>query len=256
MGEQLTTLLTICGGILTAAAFLALVTKVWRRTLGRFTHARSKVSRLSAGCTVEYFTGILGPPAIRRTSADLTEPGSPVGTVEHLELLWIDPLFHVQGVVRDLTVVRWAVTARHRRLRLRFALPPDSSRSLRFVLGRTPFAAVDPPGEPVDTFIGARRWGYAERLYFGNPGRYQHFWLALNDSTPLGGLVPDEELVAACRAATEDCADKWWCGGEVPGPVARFRQKCVPNTYSESIPGHCDPFPIGPDRDQIRLVVD
>lgn len=252
IGSYLGVAVAVCAGVLTATGFAALAARMWRRSLGRFHHARTKVRSLAAGCTADYFTAVLGPPTTRRTVGDAD------GLVEQL---WLDPLFHVQGIINeDDTVVRWAVTLRHHRLRLEFQLPPSGEPNATVILGRTAFAAVDVTSvNNIEAFLGARRWHYVERIYFGNPGRYQPFWLATNDSVIVGANVSVAD-VAAVQAdhKGEDSAEVkgWWQDGPGLDAVDGYRAAASPNTYSEAVPGHDeDPYPIGPDRDHVRLVI-
>lgn len=249
VGAYLAIGVAVCGGVLTANGFLALVTRTWRRTLGRYRTARAKVAKLVAGATSDYFVGVLGAPTTKRSVEDAD------GLVEWL---WLDPLFVVQGIVdRDGTVARWAVTVRRGRLKLSFPLlPPGGEPRTKVTLTRTPFATVPVHAvDHVEAFHGARRFWYAERLYFGNPGRYQRFWLASNDGVTSRRWVSVEDAAAAHEAAGVD-SNRWWETDPGRSAVAAYRDRATPNTYSEAVPGHdSDPYPIGPDRDHLRLVI-
>jgi hypothetical protein len=105
------------------------------------------------------------------------------------ELTWVEADAYVRASGVGDTVVVLSVTTRNGRFAptlYRDHLISTEGTSIEVTLGRTTFG--DLPGRPVGVAgaLGARRYGYSEIYYFGNPGYYQTFAYSINDA----GYVP------------------------------------------------------------------
>jgi hypothetical protein len=91
----------------------------------------------------------------------------------------------------DRNIDGFSITIRrqHRRPRFRFATDRLTVNQLRVDLSASLFDAIRQEEASGRRFSsGARRFGYTESFYFGNPGHYQTYLLAYNDAA---GDVPN-----------------------------------------------------------------
>ncbi|MFP5319540.1 MAG: ETEC_3214 domain-containing protein [Acidimicrobiia bacterium] len=218
--------------------------RLWLRTFGRYRHAIQKVVKLAANYQVDFFSSILGPPAMKTTARRI-----PPLT----EWIWVDPLFFVQAVTdNEGTIVRWAVTSRDKRFRPTFVVPGTPP----ITLNETPFSGVDDNAvHEVEGWLAAHQGFYGERLYFGYPGSYQTFFLAISPTgysehvftRQVGSMLstPGNSLNSAAVTAALSDPD-----------VRKFRAVAPPNTYGEaSLAWGGDPFTIGPDHDSVIVLL-
>lgn len=221
-----------------------------RRAVGRRWHLMARLRRLVAGGRIEYFEEVLGQAPLRR-------PYGEGGTA----YTWVEREVYVYAFVRNDFVRLYAVTSRSRWFRPTLGnfigAPPG-----RIKLGKTTFGDL-PYADPgaLSAFVGARRHGYAEIHYYGNPGGYRQFAFAINDA----GIFYDDDHAELCRAgerlalARGNSID---CDEEDLGRVKRLRRGVRFNTYAVSEP-HGDiaetmvDMPvIGADLDEVRVMED
>lgn len=198
--------------------------------------------------------------------------------VQMSEVIWVDRDYYVQALVdSDESVLAFAVTTRHRRFRPRYEGPSppswlDRTRFLhsfrrgshagfrqpllRVKLLKTRFAEFDRP-RAVYANLGLRRFNYAEAHWYGNPGAYQHFVLAWNDSGASSGW-PDPSLIfgegiGVFRSGAWAAETHHLSADE----VLKFRRQSSFNTYAVVGPRfHIEDFPVsfGPDLDEVRTI--
>lgn len=216
------TVVEIAGGVLTAAAFAALFRTWFARTLGRRWDRKRRLSKLAPLVQVRYFASILGEPAIKRAAVDF------------VEYVFVDPLFYVHAIAdeEDDAVREYSVTTRSRWFRPKVKWW-TGHRYKTIRLGKTSFSAFDEEPTRISPQVGARRFGYAETYYFGNPGMYQTYMLALNDAGPIKfDDLPDfAELFGFDGIAAEEMQGEQAAIFLKSHQGARFRESARPNTY-------------------------
>lgn len=162
-------------GILTGAgAVFGYVRSVYRRTLGRRRTLAARLGRVTAGMQLAHFEQILGVPAYRARD-----------NANGQHLTWVEPDAYAQAFASDGTVVTFSVTTRNRQFAPRLFRRRTISTggdSLEVRLGRTRFGELSAKPVGIAGSVGARRFGYSEIYYFGNPGHYQTFAYSINDA--------------------------------------------------------------------------
>lgn len=237
-GDFLANAAEIGAGVLTAAALVALLLAAYRRSLGRRRIAKRKLGRLSTSVRVDYFEGILGAAAFKTT-----EGGEST-------FIFVDPLFFVMAHAAEVdgTVIWYSVTTRSRKFRP-LAIGPHPIR-----LGKSRFSDLRNDPTAAGSFLGARRWGYSEVHYEGNPGMYQTFGYG-HCQSGAGVQVGSIQEIA------------WDDGPLASSPIAddfshdprlkRFRDESVINSYAVGAPYfdlQPDPGGFGPDEDLVRVL--
>ena len=212
---------------------------------------------LSCGRQLHTFTNALGQePEYRWQGDDGTQA-----------LYVLDDVYVQVSTDRHGNVDRFDITTRTGRFTPR--LPMGNASDV--VLGRTTYSEM-PEGlaNGVAAWLGARRWCYAEAYYFGNPGYYQSWVIASNDTgVPAAGrqlrevieaLNEPVEQVAAFgaflsreerrrRPPPDDMPQCWY----TRPPIAAFRAETAFNTLSVSGPHQPPEANPGPDHDHVRL---
>jgi hypothetical protein len=234
----------VVGGLLTFRAGAAVVTSVWRRTVGRGRVARRKVERLCANCDIGVYDAVLGAPTIKRSQVDETS-----GTL-FTERIYVDPYFYVQAITDpDGRVVRFAVTVRAAGYHPRFRIPGW----VAIRVGRSSFAdAVEGAPVSIDLLVGANWAQYVEKHHLGRPGRYQEVWLALREA----GWAHDLHSDALMQLNQEHLEIQRTGGIANPPSLREFRAGHRPNTYGETAPlvGGDLPFEFGAAIDDVRVL--
>lgn len=142
-------------------------------TTGSATSLQTKtaaIESLRPQLTLSQFTAKLGQPTL--------ESGLASGA---REFTFVDPLYYVQAIVQDETVVFFSVTTRSETFSPHFEFDVGSFGKLEVDLGRTTFAgAAEDPGD-IGVFVGTQaRIVFRDVQYFGNPGNYLTFFLGWN----------------------------------------------------------------------------
>jgi hypothetical protein len=155
---------------------------LYHRTLGSRRDLAKLLNQVAAGVTTRYLEERFGAPAFVRASQvrvqrpDLTFTHAPVSEqVYRTRHAWLQVLTDEHDAV-----IRFSITVTDPRFR--FQIRDLTVYNLDVKLGHTRFSSIqrDPDGRSL--WIGARRYGYSESFYFGNPGNYQHFVLSKNDA--------------------------------------------------------------------------
>lgn len=234
----------VVGAVFTLLSAVRVGARALRNTVGRRWANYSKLGRVAVTAQLGYFVAVLGEPAVKRQN----ESGTTTA-------LFVDPDFFLQAVVgADGLVISYSVTTRSPRFRPKLWWPTTGDGFQGVTLGRSTFVEAGDPTQ-VTGSRGARRIGYAEIHYFGNPGHYQEFALSYNDSGA-GDLVdftdvfasdgPLDSLAAGALALETYLRD---------AQVHTFRFRSVPNTYSVSAPFaqlDSQEWGLGVDLDQVR----
>lgn len=175
----------IIGVAIVLAAFLDYTVRggkglrgLYRRTpLGRRGLRYQALGRLAPAAQIEHFTAVLGPPVFRN-------PGK-----TYDEFVYIDEDSYGDAIAtKEGQVEFYAVTSRTKEFRPRiwgqdvYWSLANNSKGLK--LGEFTFADFPMKDDPdgIMGWLGARRFHYAECYYFGNPGLYQTYVLAVNDA--------------------------------------------------------------------------
>jgi hypothetical protein len=262
---------TLIGKLIALAAVVGAVTTVWRvlrpllhavgERLSRRRRLGQRLQQLACDVQVDYFQHLLGQPAqyVNRSC-----------TTDEIEHLFVFRDAYVQAVTdRHGKVGRFAVTCRSRRFQPRLNYHPGGYPDLVTVrLGHTRFAQLGHTPDGVHGWLGARRFGYVESYYFGNPGNYQHYVFALNDAGQdesatghIAGLFQSpggNEIWLGLLGGSSDVGV--WLDQQ---SVRSFRLATAINTYAVVSAetavrsfgdgtGWKSPFGFGPDYDQVR----
>lgn len=152
------------------AAFgvISTIRSLFQRTIGRRRSQTLLLDQLACGADGRYIEALLGPPLF----SSATHSGS-----EHIYRL---PGAWVLTYVSDGSVVWFSITIRKKGFA--YDVRTLTFGKLGVHLGRDTFARVEEEPTGIYGWTGARRYGYSEQHYFGNPGGYQHYWLSHSDS--------------------------------------------------------------------------
>jgi hypothetical protein len=213
-------LTSLTGRLFALAALILAVTAIWkfftpaiRAGWLRLTRRRRltlRLRQLACGMQIEHFVHLLRQPA-----QYVDRPHN----VEETEHVFVLPEAYVQAVTdAHGKVGLFAVTTRDKRFHPRLNYHPGGASDMRDVeLGRTRFSELVGLPTGVRGWLAARRFGYAETYYFGNPGYYQTYVVALNDA----GYLADISLVSAIGG--DGGTDlNWFPGLPVPAPRRRM----------------------------------
>jgi hypothetical protein len=261
---------TLTGKLIALAALVGATTTVWRvlrpplRAVGERLSRRRRLGRrlqqLACDVQIDYFQHLLGQPAQYVNRSNTTDE------IEHV-FMFRDA--YVQAVTDQYGKVGYfSVTCRTRRFQPKLNYHPGGPRQLVTVkLGHTRFAQLGHTPDGVHAWLGARRFGYVESYYIGNPGNYQHYVFALNDAGRdetagyVAGLFPSpggNEVWLGVFGGSSEVAG--WLGQQ---GVRSFRGAAAINTYAVISAeaavrvfgdgsGWKSAFGFGPDYDQVR----
>lgn len=251
------------GAILTLDALIRLLGGLWRRTAGRWRHARSQLQRLAANADIGYFDQVLGAPFLKRRlvrlsgSRRLLVDDRPAGGIS--EFIYVGVGFYLQAVTDgNNRVIAYTVTTKDTRLKAQVPVPnlgifTRGARPVDLVLGSSYFAEVPWTPGRIFTDVLAHNVGYRESYYLGTPGNYQTLVLSYNDAGIAVDSVIDRDALFSLARSLDDNAteiregrlltrqaeDRW------SGIVADFidstsgrlmRQKLEINSYTVTAP--------------------
>lgn len=255
-GGLIAWLLDVAGNLGQLAIYVTIGAAAWRywqQTLGRRRELARRLTNLSPLMQVDRLIEQIGVPAVR-TSGDEDEE----------DLTWIHPDAFIRAVAVRGTVSVLAVTTRSRWFRPTFfkglVISPDGG-SLEVTLGKTAYGDLSFRPMSIYADVGARRWGYSEVFYYGNPGGYMTQMYAINEAGWMppqnGGLL--QALVEARSLRAERPPDRSDILDQLPPDVTSHRGRAVFNTIAITKPHWGgDPerlgFTPGVDNDVVRLV--
>lgn len=160
----------------TASIFAALigagkfVVATWQKTIGLRRNQSTLLDQLACGASARFIDELFGTPKfiLRR---ELTE-----------ERLYRLPGAWVAVEILDDAVLAFTITITDQRLR--YSTENLTFGNIQLVLGQSRFGEVSSTltsrRSGQRRWIGARRYGYIQHFYFGNPGGYQNYWLSFN----------------------------------------------------------------------------
>lgn len=256
-GDGLTAwLLDVAGNLGQLAIYVTIGAAAWRywqQTLGRPRELARRLNGLSPLMQVDRLIEQLGVPAVRAR-----------GEGEEEDLTWIHPDAFIRAVAVRGTVSVLAVTTRSRWFRPTFfrgVVISQEGDSLEVTLGKTTYGDLSFRPSSIYADVGARRWGYSEVFYHGNPGGYMTQMYAINEA----GWIPRQngELLRALLEAQWLRAEQPTDGSDIldqlPQDVVTPRDRAVFNTIAITKPnwgGDSEQlgFTPGADNDVVRLV--
>lgn len=255
-----------------ARYFYALTPFGRRRTLYK------DLAKIAPGMQVGYTTRVLGEPELKNDKG------------RYQEFVYDKKDCFVQVVTGESdAILLLSVTARNAKFhpptwvtRARWSPRPDPEDSRLGNFGFDEIATPDDPPNGISGWCGARRFGYIESYYYGNPGNYQTFLMALNDAghvletrgslsqvstlflkpVELGDLLwVDRAPRAINDPQPEEPPDQWEeIQVFVSRPEIQSWRRMKPNTYAVTGPNvviadllHAG-FSVGPNSDQVRLL--
>jgi hypothetical protein len=137
--------------------------------------------------TVEYVSALFGAPVFRTALPEVAgKPADATELIFRTRHAWLQVLVRNAGAA----VEAFSITVTDPRFKYRTRHLTFEQIDLR--LGTSRFAVVRGPVDGWSSRRGARRFGYAESHWFGNPGCYQAFILSYNDAGT-GHFEPPEE---------------------------------------------------------------
>lgn len=255
-GGLIAWLIDLAGNLAQLAIYVtigAVAWRYWQQTLGRRRELARRLKDLSPLMQVDRLIEQLGVPAVRSRNGEDEE-----------DLTWIHPDAFIRAVAVRGTVSVLAVTTRSRWFRPTFFRGLVISRdggSLEVTLGKTTYGDLSFRPKSIYADVGARRWGYSEVFYYGNPGGYMTQMCAINEA----GWMPRQndgflqaliETPSIRAARPPDGSDIL---GQLPQDVASHRDRAVFNTIAITKPhwgGDSERlgFTPGADNDVVRLV--
>ncbi|TQF05536.1 hypothetical protein E6W39_29050 [Kitasatospora acidiphila] len=244
--------LTVAGAVTATGGVLVTIRSFWRKTLGKGRYyaglyegmalsVRHDVIKRQFGehdwqfkATFQQYEGVHG----QTTDVDLLVRIWPLGKLGYLTT-WC--------TLADDTVVMYGVTTRSRWFQPHVPVGPDYS----IKLGRSRFAELpDPAQRPTGgrfAAVGARRFGYAEGHYFGNPGGYQTWIVGACDSgAPMS--PPIGVYQAAAREWDEARYVQYRTSGVINSVIVAAGLSPLKVLDDRFLP-----YGVGPDQDRVRL---
>lgn len=256
-----------------AARGPSIIRAIWRATpAGRRRHLYKELARLAPGVQTGYLTEVLGEPAFRNSVGQYTE------------YIYAKPDCYVQVLADESEAIAlFSVTARSEKFhcptwitKARWTPRPTVSNSR---LGKFSFNEVSSSGtapQGISGWLGARRFGYVEAFYFGNPGNYLTYLLGVNDAgwvwrTDLLGKMKDgfgDYMVSLGTLAQEqqhEVEESTWDDDAIGAWRQRSQtvvwREIQPNTFAVAGPNfdvgeqaRGGQLPVGPNADQVRLL--
>lgn len=257
-----------CAAVTAVLGFLGYLPKIvgfikavyYRTPVGTKRFFYKKLRLLSPDVQLDYFSRSLGLTPVFRNKRALFS-----------EYVYVHPLFYVQALVDEQdSVACYSVTSRTRGFEPRIwphNLHPETVPMIPNPrLGSFSLGELDIQPQEIEGWVGARRFGYVEAFYTGNPGLYRTYFVGINDAGPadtqviraLNALIPHgSPIVHVDRSEDWEDVERFL---ERPD-VSAFRETAKPNTYGVSMAhfrweGESD-FripPIGPNADQVRTL--
>lgn len=156
------------------------------------------VEKLSAGVQLSYFTNLLGEATFKNVQEN-----------DLIEWIFVDPDYYIQAITdKEDKVLAYAITTRSESFTPNFNIAGQ-----RITLRATTFGQLRQKGEPIECSwnLGntAPSW-YWEAYSYGNPGLYQDYIYAINNSASYSNWPSPSENSGSmfegdiCRKMDED----------------------------------------------------
>lgn len=244
---------------------------------GRLRTLYKDLAKITPGMQVGYATRVLGEPELKNMKGG------------YQEFVYDKKDCYVQVVTGESdAILLLSVTARNSRFHAptwvttaRWSPRPDPKNSHLGHFRFDQIASADRPPWGVSGWCGARRFGYIESYYYGNPGNYETFLLALNDAGHVWDIDSLGQVSSLFLKPVEHGNLLWIDRRPRPINVRKPKEppnqgeaiheflarpdtqtwrRMKPNTYAVTAPNvfiadllH-DGFSVGPDSDQVRLL--
>ena len=169
-GSFLGMVASIAGAIVASAAVLRGIALLWRRTYGSGRDLQRRLSQLAIGVNDRFVEQLLGVPTFGQSSGD-----------EDSTAIWVTRHCLVAAIFRKRDIYAYSIAVRDPRFH--YKLGDASLSQIRGKLGRTrldQLAKYSP--QRVCSVLGASSFRYAEEHYFGRPGGYHYYVLAVGDT--------------------------------------------------------------------------
>lgn len=275
----LSAILTVLGILTYLGKVPSVARNLYTRTpFGRRRLLYRDLAMLATGLQADEVTTILGKPRFKNEKQS------------YRELTYEKRDCFVQ-VITDTsdTILLYAVTARNSKFhaptwvtRARWSPRPvpEDSRLGRF--GFDEIASLEDPPNGIMGWCGANRWRYIESYWYGRPGNFQKFILALNDAGHVWGADSLPQISRVFLGTTVQLGDLLWVDrrpraenesqSEEPDDqeerIQEFLQRSEvqdwrrmkPNTYAIAAPNVDiadlirEVHTVGPDADQVGLL--
>lgn len=168
-----------------------LARRQWDSTIGRRWAQSRLLDQLACGSSLEFVESLLGLPQFLEQIDDREQRSY------RLPGCWVAVELY------ERAVLSFSITITDRRMY--HSTEGLTFGQLRVQLGRSAFADVTHPPKGERMWVGARRHGYLQHHYFGNPGGYQDYWLSHNMcGATAGALGTFWKNVATGTYATHD----------------------------------------------------
>lgn len=228
--------LLLLSSAITISQGTALLKEYYYDTLGHKKKLINDIYKLAPSTNIGYFERILGNPVFVNEKTDEKNTKEPT----QKEYIFINDYFYVQAITgKNEKVLAYSVTGEDLVFNIWSGI-----KNIDLKLGKSTFEVVDDKPEKIELYCGARRGGYSEEYYFGNPGNYQTYIFSLND---INGGFPQMclEDVGTNNVSLEN------------EEVRKLRKEQVINTFTITSPGISGKdllFGQGPDMDQVRIL--
>ncbi|KKR07323.1 MAG: hypothetical protein A3B13_02075 [Candidatus Liptonbacteria bacterium RIFCSPLOWO2_01_FULL_45_15] len=244
--------LFLISSLITISQGIKIIHEYYTNTLGYKTKLIKNIELLYAGVNIDYFKQNFGAPLFVNHNLK----------INRIEYIFINKYFYLQAITDEVdTVLAYSITTRESDFNPSIELGPytNENKIVNIKLGITHFSDLKDLGNPgnIFSFVGAHDFFYGEEYYFGNPGKYQSFYFATNESGYFDtkdefGLPVEEKDI------------------QIDNPrVQKFRGSQIINTYMITAPltdakdlflngfsnvNFFGGFYIGPNSSQVRVI--
>ncbi|MEU7068149.1 ETEC_3214 domain-containing protein [Streptomyces sp. NPDC046161] len=149
----------------------------WRRTLGCRRHLIAQIRKIAPGVRRDYVEALLGKPKWQSTliCTRLVASGDEVKVDFSMETWPLSQMGYRVTWSESDALVMYGITTTSWWFRPRMIVGDTRIR-----LGKSLLSELGSPGEH-QVWNGARRFGYLEKQFIGNPGGYRTWYVGVND---------------------------------------------------------------------------
>jgi hypothetical protein len=186
---------SLTGAIIAGAAILRGTALIWRSTYGSARDLQGRLSQLAIGVSDRFVEQLFGVPTFRHTNGD-----------EDSRAIWVTRHCLMAAMFRKGNIFAYSIVTRDPSFH--YPLGEASLAQIRGRLGSTKLVQLTRyPPQRVHARTGASSFRYAEEHYFGRPGGYHYYVLAVGDTGANVAEPPRFQAEPAETSAQE--TDSW-----------------------------------------------
>lgn len=235
--------------IITISQGTSLIKEYYLSSFGRKTKLTDDIYKLAPDTNIGYFERILGSPVFINEKTD--EKNIKESTQK--EYIFINDYFYIQAITgKNDKVIAYSITPTNKGTHPLFSFW-EGNDEIKLELNKSTFKVLNDKPEEARLYCGARRGGYSEEYYFGNPGNYQTYIFSINDILGFPSLCQEEFMngnigIDYSKNNEVDIENE---------KIQKARKEDVINTITITAPfisGKDLLFELGPNLDQIRIL--